>query len=67
MNELLTNEIIEILQENNIGEINIADISHAVDMLYEVGYNPTPPADVNGDGAVTMVDIIILVEMAFND
>ena len=49
------------------GEINIADISHAVDMLYEVGYNPTPPADVNGDGAVTMVDIIILVEMAFND
>jgi hypothetical protein len=49
------------------GEINIADISHAVDMLYEVGYNPTPPADVNGDGAVTMFDIIILVEMAFND
>ena len=49
------------------GEINVADISHAVDMLYEVGYNPTPPADVNGDGAVTMVDINILVEMALDD
>jgi hypothetical protein len=36
-------------------------------MLYEVGYNPTPPADVNGDGAVTMVDIIILVQMALDD
>ena len=48
------------------GEINIADISLAVDMLYGVGYNPTPPADVDGNGAVTMDDINILVQMALD-
>jgi hypothetical protein len=32
------------------GEINIEDISLAVDMIYGTGYNPTPPADLNGDG-----------------
>ena len=49
------------------GTIDILDISHAVDMVNNLGYNPTPPADMNGDGAVTMVDVIILVQMAMND
>lgn len=49
------------------GEIDVSDISHAVDMLYNIGYNPTPPADLNGDGVVTMVDIIILVQLALID
>ena len=49
------------------GEINIEDISLAVDMIYGTGYNPTPPADLNGDGVVTMNDIVIMVQLAMNN
>ncbi len=49
------------------GEINIEDISLAVDMIYGTGYNPTPPADLNGDGVVTMSDIVIMVQLAMNN
>jgi len=48
------------------GDINVIDLSHAIDMIYNVGYNATPPADVNGDGTVTMVDVAILAQMAMN-
>ena len=48
------------------GEINIVDLSHAVDMIYNIGYNATPPADVNGDGIVTMIDVVIMVQLLMN-
>lgn len=48
------------------GEINISDLSHAIDMIYSEGYNSTPPADVNGDGVVTMVDVVIMVQWIMN-
>jgi hypothetical protein len=48
------------------GDINVIDLSHAIDMIYNVGYNATPPADVNGDGTVNMVDVAILAQMAMN-
>ncbi len=48
------------------GDINVIDLSHAIDMIYNVGYNATQPADVNGDGTVTMVDVAILAQMAMN-
>ena len=35
------------------GEIDIHDISLAVDMMLNVGYNPTPPADNNPEPLVT--------------
>jgi hypothetical protein len=36
-------------------------------MIYGTGYNPTPPADLNGDGVVTMSDIVIMVQLAMNN
>ena len=43
------------------GEIDIHDISLAVDMMLNVGYNPTPPADINIDGIVNALDVTLLV------
>ena len=48
------------------GEIDIQDVSIAVDMMLNQGYNPTPPADINVDGIVNGVDVALLVQIVFS-
>ncbi len=59
--------------EFTLGDINfddvidILDVSLAVDMMLNQGYNPTPPADINIDGIVNAVDVELLVQLIFQN
>ncbi len=49
------------------GVIDIQDVSLAVDMMWNQGYDPTPPADINYDGVVNTVDVDLLVQMVLQN
>jgi hypothetical protein len=36
-------------------------------MISGIGYNATPPADYNGDGDVTISDILLLLQQISNN
>lgn len=67
--DYLSNDFPEyILGDINFDQyIDILDVIQAVDMVLNIGYNPTPPADLNNDGTVTIEDVIALVQMAMNE
>lgn len=47
--------------------INIIDVLHVADMASGFGYTSTPPADYNGDGSVTITDVIMLLQTIINN
>jgi hypothetical protein len=49
------------------GNLDIFDLLYMSDMVYGFGYSPTPPADFNGDGSVTISDIILFVQAVLNN
>jgi hypothetical protein len=42
------------------GILDVLDLLYTSDMSSGYGYNPTPPADYNEDGSVTIIDVILL-------
>ncbi|MBT7518870.1 MAG: hypothetical protein HN654_00750, partial [Candidatus Marinimicrobia bacterium] len=49
------------------GSLDVADILHISDMVSGYGYNPTPPADYNRDGSVTIIDVLLLLQYIINN
>ncbi|MBT7373544.1 MAG: hypothetical protein HN815_06100, partial [Candidatus Marinimicrobia bacterium] len=49
------------------GSLDVADILHISDMVSGYGYSPTPPADFNGNGEVTITDAILLALYIINN
>jgi hypothetical protein len=56
-----------------LGDVNFDGILDVLDLLYTsdmssgYGYNPTPPADYNEDGSVTIIDVILLSQYIINN
>jgi hypothetical protein len=59
--------------EFTLGDVNFDGILDVLDLLYTsdmssgYGYNPTPPADYNEDGSVTIIDVILLSQYIINN
>ena len=59
--------------EFTLGDVNFDGILDVLDLLYTsdmssgYGYNPTPPADYNEDGSVTIIDVILLLQYIINN
>ena len=59
--------------EYTVGDVNfdgfldVMDILYISDMASGIGYLPTPPADFNGDGSVTITDVILLLQYIINN
>jgi len=51
-----------------VGDVNFDGILDLLDMIYMLdmasgnGYAPTPPADFNDDGSVTITDVILFLQ-----
>jgi hypothetical protein len=50
---------------NGDGEVNIADVNTAIDMI--LSGNSTAAADVNGDGEVNIADVNTLIDIILNN
>ena len=59
--------------EFTLGDVNFDGILDVLDLLYTsdmssgYGYNPTPPADYNRDGSVTIIDVLLLLQYIINN
>ena len=55
--------------EYTVGDVNfdglfdITDLCYIVNMMTNYGYNPTPPADINGDGNVNISDLVSFIQL----
>ena len=56
-----------------VGDVNFDGILDLLDMIYMLdmasgnGYAPTPPADFNDDGSVTITDVILFLQYIINN
>ena len=49
------------------GSLDLLDLIYILDMASGFGYEPTPPADFNGDGIVNMTDALMLLQTIISD